>query len=192
MSTASTLLSRARKRQSQAWEELFELYSPLVAHWCARCGMDAHASADCVQEVFASVARSLDSYEAGRTSGAFRAWLWTITRNKIRDFVRRDRRQAMPSGGSSALVRLNEIPDLDHVPTDEPSSNVELEQLIARGLEQVRAEFEPRTWEIFIRTVVDQIPTALVASEFNIQSASVRQIRSRVLRRLREQLGDIS
>jgi len=59
-------------------------------------------------------------------------------------------------------------------------------------LEQVRAEFKPKTWKIFERTVVDQLPTDIVAKEFNVSAATVRKIRSRVLRRLRLQLGDLT
>ncbi len=62
---------------------------------------------------------------------------------------------------------------------------------MARAMEQVRGEFETKTWSIFLRSVVDQVSTEIVAKEFNVQSATVRQVRSRILRRLREQLGDL-
>ncbi len=182
---------RARLKQPAAWEELVELYGPLVAHWCTRCGLDSHASADCVQEVFAAVARSFGRFEAFKSSGAFRSWLWTIASNKIKDAVRAAKLQPPAMGGSSALQRLTELPDTTAVPDEDPSDAIELNRLIARGLEQVRNEFETRTWEIFHRSVVDQLPTDLVAKEFSVSAATVRQTRSRVLRRLRLQLGDI-
>ncbi len=193
VSTGSSLLLRVREQQSQAWTELVDLYGPLVAHWCHRCGLDCHATADCVQEVFAAVARSIHGYRSERKTGSFRAWLWTITRNKVRDFQRAGRRHPLAQGGSSAFNRLQQIPDPGELelPDNEPSSESEIQALMARGLEQVRSEFEPRTWAIFTRCVIDQIDTACVADQFGIQPASVRQIRSRVLRRLREQLGDI-
>ena len=190
--TRASLIARARGQQSAAWEELVELYGPLVAYWCSRCGLDSHSTADCVQEVFTAVSRSLGRFQELKTSGAFRSWLWTITSNKIKDAVRHTRTQAPGVGGSTALQRLAELPDEFSIPDEEPSNATELQQLVARGLEQVRAEFEPRSWTIFLRTVVDQLPTDIVAREFNISAATVRQIRSRVLRRLRLQLGDLS
>ncbi len=56
---------------------------------------------------------------------------------------------------------------------------------------QIQPEFEPRTWEIFHRSVIDQLPTNLVAEEFGVTAANVRKVRSRILHRLREQLGDV-
>lgn len=194
--TRASLIARARSRQSAAWQELVELYGPLVAHWCTRCKLDSHSAADCVQEVFAAVARSLDRFQPEKTNGAFRSWLWTIASNKIRDHVRRNRHQSPAVGGSTALQHLHDLPDSNSsddasIPDEEPSSDVALQHLVARGLEQVRGEFEVRTWTIFQRTVIDQIPTHAVAVEFQISAAAVRQIRSRVLRRLRQQLGDL-
>ena len=88
------------------------------------------------------------------------------------------------------MKKLKEIPDLQDSDA-EPSSAAELKSLVARALDQIRCEFEPRSLEIFMRSVIDQVATDLVAVEFKIQSASVRQVRSRILRRLRQQLDDI-
>ncbi len=193
--TRASLLSRARGRESAAWCELVELYGPLIARWCQRYGLDGHATADIVQDVFASVARKLDSYEPVRASGAFRGWLWTITANKLRDRARSHRKHPVARGGSTAIQSLQQVVDLqandEQALAEEPTTDREQQELIARGLAQVRAEFEPRTWEIFQRLVIDQVPTANVAAEFNLKPASVRQIRSRILRRLRQQLGDL-
>ncbi len=198
--TRASLLFRAKQRESRAWHELVELYGPLIAHWCQRCGLDCHASADCVQQTFAAVLKSLSSYEAQKTSGAFRSWLWTIASNKIRDHIRSHRRQAPAAGGSTALRALQMLPaddgladgsTADSASNTDPSESEQLTALLTRALEQIREEFEQRTWQIFQRSVVDQIPTGLVAEEFSISSATVRQVRSRILRRLRQQLGDI-
>jgi len=61
----------------------------------------------------------------------------------------------------------------------------------ANAISQVEAEFEQRTWQIFIRSVIDQTTTIVVADEFGITQPALRQIRSRVLRRIRQQLGDM-
>lgn len=189
--TRVSLIARAKERDSQAWSELVDLYGPLVAHWCSRCGLNAQQTSDCVQEVFASVARSLGEYEAQKASGAFRSWMWTITSNKVKDLHRRNRQQPLAQGGSTAMMALQQVPSEGDLPDTEPTDAEQLGELITRGLEQVRGEFEPRTWDIFRRAVLDQIATAVVAQEFCITPGGVRQIRSRVLRRLRQQLGDI-
>lgn len=192
--TRLSLLSRARRHDAQAWRELVDLYGPLIAHWCTKCSLSSHQSADVIQEVFASVSRSLDTYQARKENGSFRSWLWTITGNKVKDFFRRNANQGFATGGSTALAQLEQIPETAEqslVPDEEPTGESEITALVQRGLVQVRSEFEARTWRIFQRSVVDEIPTAVVAEEFEVTPAAVRQSRSRVLRRLRQQLGDI-
>ena len=77
--------------------------------------------------------------------------------------------------------------ELDTEPTDDGQTTA----LVKRAMNQVEADFEPRTWQVFTRSVIDQTATIVVADEFGITQAAVRQIRSRVLRRIRQQLGDI-
>ena len=181
---------RARREDEQAWVELVDLYGPLVAHWCRNCGLDAHASADCIQDVFSSVARKINEFQPTRKTGSFRAWLWTITSNKIRDRARAENRQTDARGGSTALKSLQHIADPITIPDCEPSDNVQINQLVARGLEQIRIDFADKTWAMFERTVIDGIATSDVAEEFGVTAATIRQTRSRILRRLRSHLGD--
>lgn len=188
--TRASLLARVCDCDSAAWHELVEFYGPLIAHWCQRCGLEPHATADCVQDVFLAVHRTVRNYQPQATHGSFRAWLWTITRNKIRDTLRRTRWPA--EGGSTALGNLQQLAENpDDLCLDQPSSAVDVHNLLSRALKQIQIEFEPRTWEIFHRTVIDQVPTNLVAEQFGVTAANVRKVRSRILHRLREQLGDV-
>ncbi|MEL6107448.1 MAG: sigma-70 family RNA polymerase sigma factor [Planctomycetota bacterium] len=188
--TRESLLSRARRHDSLAWGELVDLYGPLVAHWCGRCGLDSHATSDVIQDVFASVSGALVTFKPQRRDGSFRAWLWTITSNKIRDRARQIARHAAGEGGSTAMHRIHAVADPVSVPDAEPSEDNALNDLLARGIGQIRDEFADRSWEVFQRAVIDGVTTAKVAEEFEITAAAVRQTRSRILRRLREHLGD--
>ncbi|WP_372899029.1 RNA polymerase sigma factor [Stieleria sp.] len=190
--TRTSLLGRARERDPLAWSELVDLYGPLIAHWCGRCGLDPHAAADCTQEVFAAVARSIGEFETKHPSGSFRGWLWTITSNKAKDRHRADARHVRADGGSTAFRTLSDIPDPIAIPDEEPTGDDQLDELLGRGLKQIRHEFADKTWRIFERAVIDEIPSATVAEEFGITPATVRQTRSRILRRLRQHLGDVS
>jgi RNA polymerase sigma-70 factor (ECF subfamily) len=55
----------------------------------------------------------------------------------------------------------------------------------------VRGEIEPRTWEAFWRTAVDGRPPAHLAAELGMTAAAIRQAKSRVLRRLKREVGDL-
>ncbi len=70
---------------------------------------------------------------------------------------------------------------------DQSSSQQQSSSLLA-GMEMVQAEFEDGTWQAFWRTTVDDVPTSVVADELEMSVNAVRLAKSRVLRRLREQL----
>ena len=192
--TRSSLLHRARQRDALAWRELVDLYGPLIAYWCRQCRIDDHSAADCVQEVFASVAIAIDAFRPERSSGSFRAWLWTITRHKVLDHLRRANRSpnATGAGGSTAFGFMQQVVDANTIiPDEEPTGKLQLQQLTKRALDQVESEFEPKTWQAFWRSTVDGIATEIVARELSISSAAVRQSRSRILRRIRQRMGDL-
>jgi RNA polymerase sigma-70 factor (ECF subfamily) len=58
-------------------------------------------------------------------------------------------------------------------------------------LDLVRGEFENRTWEAFWRTAVEDRPARDVADELGMSVLAVYKAKSRVLRRLRQELGDL-
>lgn len=89
------------------------------------------------------------------------------------------------------MVVFEQVVDASIVPNEEPTENEQLQQLIHRALQQVQCEFEQNTWQAFWRSVVDGLPTDIVSRELNVSSAAIRQARSRVLRKLRQQLGDM-
>jgi RNA polymerase sigma-70 factor (ECF subfamily) len=188
--TSLTLLGRVRGNDEEAWRRLVFLYSPLVFSWCRRAGLRSEDAADLLQEVFASVARAIAGFDR-REGGAFRAWLWTIARNKLHDHFRRLQGGPEATGGSDAQRLLLEVPD--EMPGEPPDASDpgSAASLLRRALELVRGDFEPRTWEAFYRATVDGQPAGALASELGMSVAAVYQAKARVLRRLREELGSL-
>src|SRR5262245_64357028 len=97
-SLGASLLERLRAGQPGAWERLARLYGETVYGWCRRAGVPEADAADVSQEVFAAVARHIDDFRRERPGDSFRGWLWTITRNKVRDHFRRRAEQARAAG----------------------------------------------------------------------------------------------
>ncbi len=191
-SSSSSLVSRLRARDAIAWSQLSDLYGPLVYFWCRQNSVPAADTVDVVQEVFLAVAKGIDGFQGSKSGGSFRGWLWTISRNKIRDFFRKAS-DVVAVGGSSIPQKLAQVPDIaDELPDDDSHADHrrEANALMHRAMAIVRNEFEQRTWDAFWRVVVDEHSTAEVAEDLGITANGVRQAKSRVLRRLREQLGD--
>jgi RNA polymerase sigma-70 factor (ECF subfamily) len=189
------MVSRLRHRDAEAWSRMVDLYGPLVFYWCRRSKLQQADAADILQNAFAAVAASIDSYQS-RGEGSFRGWLWTITQHKIHDHFRGIHRHGEARGGTSGAVRMAEIPDrtVEYQPNeaDDERDQTEFSALLHRGLEAVKAEFEDRTWHAFWRAAVDGDSTADIAAEMGITPNAVRQAKCRVVRRLRDELGDDS
>jgi RNA polymerase sigma-70 factor, ECF subfamily len=186
--TSMTLLERALASDQTAWGRLLHVYSPLVTHWCLRWGVRDADAEDVRQEVFQAVAVRLPQFRREVAGDTFRGWLRGITRHKLLDHFRHRERQLDARGGSDAQQRLLQVPEPSDPLTE---SAVEETNLYHRALDLVRAEFEERTWTAFWRVAIDGQPVDVIAAELNISPASVRKYKSRVLHRLREEVGDL-
>jgi RNA polymerase sigma-70 factor (ECF subfamily) len=193
-SSGLSLAVRLRDGSAGAWRELVDLYGPLVDGWCARAGLPAASRADVGQEVFLAVHRGIGRFDPARPRATFRGWLWTITRNAVLQWRRRG--EVNGTGGTTAMGRLAEVADsfvtspTDESAADPPSTPDETAALLRRALDQIRPTVEPQTWQAFWNTAVLGRAAPDVAEELGLSPSSVRQAKSRLLRRLRRQLGD--
>jgi RNA polymerase sigma-70 factor, ECF subfamily len=186
--TSSSLLRRALAREPDAWERLVSLYSPLVHYWCRQAGIAQHEIADVTQEVFAAVASSLGQFRPEQPGTTFRAWMRGITRHKLLHHARDRGEPAV--GGTDAQIQLQQVP----APADEvelSESPAEVSGLYQRALRLVQHQVEDRTWTAFWKATVESRPTSDVAAELGISPNAVRLAKSHVLRRLREEMGEL-
>jgi RNA polymerase sigma-70 factor (ECF subfamily) len=181
--TSVSLLERLRQPGDQeAWERFVKLYTPLLYHAACRLGQRKQDSADLVQEVFLVLLRRMPRFEYDRKKGSFRSYLWTILANEWRN--RQGRRSTSALQNDEA--RLSELAGPDGALELEESEY--RERLVRRALQLMEADFQPATWRACWETVVAGRSGAEVAAELGISVASVHGAKSRVLKRLREEL----
>jgi RNA polymerase sigma-70 factor (ECF subfamily) len=185
--TSKTLLDRARADDPTAWDRLAFLYEPLVRSCFVRWGERGADVDDLTQEILQAVAAGLAGFRNDRPGDSFRGWLRGIAKFKRLDHLRRRGRQPDASGGTEAQLVLGRVPD--SLDDEEPAE--ELNGLYRRALSLVRSEFEERTWDAFWRAVVDGHPLEAIAADHGVTVAAIRKSRARVLRRLKEEVGDL-
>jgi RNA polymerase sigma-70 factor (ECF subfamily) len=185
--TPLSLLERARGRDAEAWRRLVGLYRPLVIYWCGRAGVHGADAEDVAQEVFAAAAAGLTDFRRDRPGDTFRGWLRGITRNMVLLHFRKQSRHPAAEGGTPAWDRLQEV--ADPLAGDDPLDA--LDGLYRRTLEVVRGEFASQTWQAFWLTVVEGRTPAALGPELHMTPAAIRQAKSRVLRRLKQEMGDL-
>jgi RNA polymerase sigma-70 factor (ECF subfamily) len=189
--TSLTLLERLRSNESAAWHTMVKLYTPLVCHWCSRCGVSGADADDVAQEVFRAAATGLSRFRRDRPGDSFRAWLRGITKNMLLMHFRRTGRQPQAAGGTDAFRKLEQVVD-GNTDTDDDDPGSEMDALRRRALELVKAEFEERTWQMFWLTAIEGRSPVDIAAAMKVGPTAVRMAKSRVLRRLKEEFGDLA
>ena len=167
--------------QQQAWETFVRLYTPLIFYWARKVGLKQADAADLVQEVFAIVFRKLPDLKYDR-QGSFRGWLRTVTMNKYRE---QRRKKALPivDATDSLMDQLASIPQAE--------STWDLDYgriLLKQAMDQMECDFEPATWQALKSVMSQTLSVDQAAQEHGISPWTIYSARSRLMRRLREQL----
>jgi RNA polymerase sigma-70 factor (ECF subfamily) len=189
-STSTNLLRRVQANQQDAWRRLVDLYGPLVWHWCRQSDLAADDRADVFQQVFQAVFRKIGNFRRDAPGSSFRGWLLVVTQNQIRDQFRRTRRQPTATGGTDAQRRLLALADPDADKSRDPSGAHPVTSLLRQALAAIRPEFEPRSWQAFWLTTVEERPSLEVGEQLGMTAGAVRKAKARILGRLRAELGD--
>jgi RNA polymerase sigma-70 factor (ECF subfamily) len=189
--TSLSLLDQLRRApESAAWDRFVALYGPLLKSWLLRFDVQASDADDLVQEMLLVVMRELPGFEHVQRAGAFRAWLRGILANRIRDFWRkRDYRPVTPAT-TKFYQWLEELED-DRSHVSQLWDREHDQFVLHRLLELVRDRFEPQTWQVFRRLVVDEARPDVVATEMGLSLGSVYVAKSRVLSVLRQEAAGL-
>ena len=180
--TKPSLLLRIRDaRDSASWNEFAEIYGPIIRSYCRRRGLQPADADDVVQEILARVARSIGTFEYEPGRGRFRDWLGTVTRNKItRFFESKGREGSAISIDMSAQIEAS---------AEDPEWSANLHaRILEVALVRIRVGFEPSTWDAFERIWCVGLPAPEVARTLGMTIDAVYAVKSRVLRRLREEV----
>lgn len=96
------IIADAAAGDASAWEQLVRAYTPRVYGLVFRQCRDQELSEEMTQATFVKVVTNLKAYDE---RGRFEPWLFRIAMNRLRDEMRRRKRQAVPmdmSPGASA------------------------------------------------------------------------------------------
>lgn len=189
--TSRSLLDRVKANEADAWDRLIGLYGPLVYRWCRRFDLPQQESADIFQEVFQAVAAKIGGFRKEKEGDTFRGWLHKITDNKVRDHFRKVGREPTGEGGTEAQRRMSAVPADPIFGTEDSVDEPAERGLFRAALDSIQSEFETRTWQAFWLTTVDGLAAKDVAADLEMSPGAVRVAKSRVLRRLREELGEV-
>lgn len=168
---------------------MVHVYGPLVYTWCLRAGLQEADAADVGQDVFRTVAESIEKYRHDREGDSFRGWLRTITRTRVVDFLRQKASGGIALGGADSDDFLASLADTD----EESAELVEDDRLAAlkRAAELVLGKCKDATREAFLRVVIAGDHPADVAADLGISINAVYVAKSHILARLRQEFDEL-
>ena len=185
--TRVSLLVQLRNSPSEAaWHEFASMYGPVVYGFARNRGLQDADAADIMQDVMRSVSAALGRLDYDRSQGTFRGWLFTVTRNKVFNFLsaRKNRPQAAGDSGTQRL--LNQQSDGDD---SSEIWNLEYQRRLAQiAMDQVKGEFQPSTWQAFWLTAVEGRSASEAAQQTGLSVGAVYVAKSRVLARLKTEV----
>jgi len=189
--TRASLLVRLRDpADADAWKEFARLYASVIYGFARKRGLQDADAADLMQEVLRSVASAVGRLDYDPRKGTFRGWLYSITRNKVYNFLEGRRRHPRGTGDSNAHQRLEEHPGRD---ADADDWDKEYERkAFAWAADRVKGEFQPSTWQAFWHTAVDGQSAKDVGNRLGLSPGAVYVAKSRVLARLKEEIRQLS
>jgi RNA polymerase sigma factor (sigma-70 family) len=180
--TRPSLLLRIRDPQdADSWSSFVDLYSPLILRFSRKRGLQEADAADVAQDVLAQVARSIREFTYQPERGRFRDWLGTVVRHRVHRFFKREANRAHGADGDW-------LDDLPAAEQDSDWSAAFNAHILHEALERAKPHFEDSTWEAFRLAWLEQQPATTAAERLNITVAAVYLAKSRVLKRLREEV----
>ena len=184
-STRPSLLLRLRDpRDAEAWRSFVDVYGPLVYGHARRRGLQNEDAEDVTQRVFARVSEAIRAFNYQPDLGRFRDWLGTVVRNEVNRLLKADMGTPRGKGGEEDIALAHApAPAADSAWTSEFNAHI-----LQVALERCRPHFEPPTWRAFERLWLEQAPAAHVASEMSQPIDWVYIAKSRVLKRLAQEV----
>jgi RNA polymerase sigma-70 factor (ECF subfamily) len=180
----SLLVRLCDARDDLAWSQFVDVYAPLVYGFARKRGLQDADAADLTQDVLRAVSGGIRRLDYDPRRGSFRGWLFTVVRNKLRNFLAAQGRPGRGTGDTDAQHRLQELPAREEDQTAWWDEEYE-RRVFAWAADQVRGAFQESTWQAFWQTAVEGKTGAEVARSLGISVAAVYLAKGRVMTRLK-------
>ena len=184
--TRSSMIFDLKEISQERWNNFVLVYTPLLKYWIRKKNVPSSAEDDVLQEALSKIHKSIGNFERDAAKGKFRGWLRRIVERRTVDYFR-----SLPQDQGAPQELLDGVVNRDQKNAEEiDGEQLALEEVKARALELVRESTAEKTWQMFWKSTVEEIPTSEIAKQFDVTTAAVRVAKQRVLKRLRDLMVD--
>jgi RNA polymerase sigma-70 factor (ECF subfamily) len=182
--TSPTLLERLHDPSDRsAWDEFATYYGGLIRGWCLRWGLQEADADEVTQQLLADIHAKMSRFTYDPARGRFRGWLRTLTHRACANLFGRRRLRSFEELQDSIPART----DLGPEEPDGPARR----ELLHAALTRVEAQVKPRDWQIFQALTLAGRSGKEVAANFAMTVAAALMVKSRVLKKLKEQVREL-
>jgi len=189
--TRPSLLLRIRdSANNAAWDEFSEIYRPVIRRMARMRGLQDADAEDLSQQVLLAIAGAIDRFEIDPERAKFRTWLGRVAENAILNALTR----GIPDRGSGddAIHRFLEQRPVYGGPDSGLLRTEYRREVFLQAAQRIQKEFSDDTWSAFWRTTVENLDVDVVAGQLGRTRGSVYASRSRVMKRLRDEVERLS
>ena len=173
MKQISGAVAKMRDGSKKAFKEIFEeFYTPLCS-FAYKYLEDTAGSADAVQEVFLTVWNSRSDFAS---ESALRSYLFTSVRNSCLNIIRHEK------------VKERNKEELSEFQQHDDAMEREIEEMVYAEVHKAIKDLSPQAREIVINSM-NGLTNIEVAEELNISVNTVKTLKKRAYKTLRERLG---
>ena len=193
--TRGTLLDRLKQTSptdQEAWAEFDALYRRFVrAVVMGLRRLSAADVEDVVQDVMVAVSKAMPQYVYEPERAKFKVWLFTVSRNRFLDHLRRDSRQLNTLREDEAGKAAGDFAD----PREDPAQQFQRvfdeewhKHLLARALESLKPKMRPRTYQIAYQLFIRWKSVSETATLLGVNRTVISLVKHRVQFQLRAAL----
>ncbi len=181
------LVARAQKGDDEAFSDLVGIFEKYVYNAACRtltsCGYPTEAAEDLAQDSFIKAWRALHTF---RGECSFTTWLYRITSNTARDYIRHNNRRrisSLTSSGEQSDSSEFDVPVTsgDYLPEDALEKK-ELITAVRRGIESLPEDQR----KILVMRDLHNLPYQVIADKLGLELGTVKSRLSRARQNLKQ------
>jgi RNA polymerase sigma-70 factor (ECF subfamily) len=180
--TRKTLLQRVRDNtDSQAWEQFFALYAPLLESYARALGLSPCDAEEVRDECLALITKRMPAFEYERSKGSFKSWLYRLAHGKVVDLLRRPTSQRASTESWLALEdSANAL--------DERWETLWRREHLRHAFTEARRDESAVTLQVFELVLIEGLPVPEVCERTGLNARQIYKVKARMLKRVRDVL----
>jgi RNA polymerase sigma-70 factor (ECF subfamily) len=195
-------LEKIKSGQINAYEYIYNRYYQFIQYHCFLSVKNHQISEDLANEILTKIYLNIDKYTVKYT---FNAWVWSIARNYVIDYIRKSKNEPVNSNVNS-LIQSFESNDSDNYKTltvhssDLSSDDPNPEESLEKGntakarkafVKNLLDSMSERERQILIHYYFDEMSYDEIASKLNIGLSAMKVTLMRAKEKLKNKIGSI-